>query len=157
MNNFTRMFGAGLKGLFISLTFLVLAFCIKNLLNIPEIFIDFKILRLSIFIILTIISIIIIIWSIISLNPKLRGKTLITRGAFKYFRHPLYAAFLSFFNFGLAILLNNWIFIIWALLLHPTWHLLIIEEEKILKNTFHEDYEKYCKNTGRFFPKILKN
>ena len=157
MNNFTRMFGAGLKGLFISLTFLVLAFYIKNLLNIPEIFINFKILRLSIFIILTIISIIIIIWSIISLNPKLRGKTLITRGAFKYFRHPLYAAFLSFFNFGLAILLNNWIFIIWALLLHPVWHLLITGEEKVLKNTFPEDYEKYCKNTGRFIPKIFKN
>jgi protein-S-isoprenylcysteine O-methyltransferase Ste14 len=155
MNNFNRIFGSGPKGLFISLVLLFLAFYLINLLNIPEIFINQKFLRLLIFSLLTIISIIIIIWSIISLNPKLRGKTLITTGVFKYFRHPLYAAFLTFFNFGLAILLNNWIFIIWAFLLHPIWHLLVIEEEKNLKNTFHIDYEEYCKNTGRFFPKLI--
>ncbi len=156
MNNFNRIFGSGPLGLFISLALLFLAFYLKNLLNIPNIFIDQEFIRISIFIFLTIVSILIIIWSVISLNPKLRGKTLITTGALKYFRHPLYAAFLTFFNFGLAILLNNWIFIIWAVLLHPIWHLLVIEEEKILKITFPDDYEEYCKNTGRFFPKLIK-
>lgn len=155
MNNFNRIFGVGFKGLLISLILMVLAFYLKNLLGIPKIFIVQKFLQLLIFILLTTICIIIIIWSIISLNPNLRGKTLITTGAFKYFRHPLYAAFLTFFNFGLAVLLNNWIFIIWAIFLHPIWHLLVLEEERVLKNTFPGDYERYCKNTGRFFPKLI--
>lgn len=155
MNNFNRIFGSGPIGLLISLILFFLAFYLKNLLNIPKIFANQNLLQLSIFAFLTIVSVIIIIWSLVSLNPKVRGKTLITTGALKYFRHPLYAAFLSFFNFGLAILLNNWIFIIWAFLLHPVWHLLIIKEEKELKNIFPEEYERYCKNTGRFYPRII--
>lgn len=156
MNNFNRIFGSGPLGLLISLALLYLAFFLKDILNTPEIFLNNEFIPLIIFILLTAISIDIIVWSLISLNPKLRGKTLITTGALKYFRHPLYAAFLSFFNFGLAIYLNNWIFILWAIILHPIWHILVIGEEKMLKNIFPNDYEKYCLNTGRFFPKIIK-
>jgi protein-S-isoprenylcysteine O-methyltransferase Ste14 len=155
MNNFNRIFGAGPKGLLISLVLLYLSFYLKDLLNIPKIFADQVLIRQSIFGFLTIISIAIIIWSLVSLNTKLRGKTLVTTGALKYFRHPLYAAFLSFFNFGLAILLNNWIFIIWAIILHPIWHWLVKGEEKALKTIFPNEYEKYCKKTGRFFPKLI--
>jgi protein-S-isoprenylcysteine O-methyltransferase Ste14 len=157
LNNFSRIFGSGPLGLFISLALLYLAFYLKDILNTPNIYGDSEFIPLIIFVLLTAVSIVIIIWSLISLNPKLRGKTLITTGALKYFRHPLYAAFLTFFNFGLAILLNNWIFIIWAIVLHPIWHLLVIGEEKLLKNIFPNDYERYCKNTGRFFPKFFKN
>jgi protein-S-isoprenylcysteine O-methyltransferase Ste14 len=156
MNNFDRIFGSGPKGLLISLILLFLSFYLKNLFNIPKIFVDQDFMRLLIFAFLTAVSIVIIIWSFISLNPKLRGKTLITTGALKYFRHPLYAAFLTFFNFGLAILLNNWIFVIWAIILHPIWHLLVAKEEKALKITFANDYEEYCKNTGRFFPRLFQ-
>ncbi len=154
MNNFNRIFGAGPKGLLISLVLLYASFYLKELLNIPQIFADQVVLRRSIFWLLTTISLALIIWSLVSLNPKLRGKTLVTTGALRYFRHPLYAAFLSFFNFGLAILLNNWIFIIWAIILHPIWHWLVKGEEKSLKTTFPNEYEEYCKKTGRFFPKL---
>lgn len=95
-----------------------------------------------------------ILLSFKTLTPKTRGKTLIVTGIYRIFRHPLYAAFLSVFNFGLAILLNNWIFIIWAVSLHPVWHLIIKREEEMLKKVFPDDYENYCKITGRFFPKI---
>lgn len=155
MNTFNRLFGSGPIGLLISVILFFFALYLKELLSIPKIFINYYLLRLSIFIILTIISIIIIVWSLVSLNPKSRGKTLITTGALKYFRHPLYAAFLTFFNFGLAVLLNNWIFIIWGFLLHPIWHLLIVKEEKDLKFIFPNEYEEYCKITGRFFPKFI--
>ncbi|MFA5021476.1 MAG: isoprenylcysteine carboxylmethyltransferase family protein [Patescibacteria group bacterium] len=155
MNNFNRIFGSGPIGLLISLVLLFFAFYLKDLFDTPKIFIAQDFTRLLIFTTLTIVSVVIIVWSIVSLNPKLRGKTLITTGALKYFRHPLYAAFLTFFNFGLAILLNNWIFIIWAILLHPIWHLLVAKEEKMLKITFPNDYEDYCNKTGRFFPKLF--
>lgn len=156
MNIFKRMLGSGFKGLIISITLLFLALYLKDLLNIPMIFTDNCIMRLIIFIVLSATGLIIFIWSVISLKPNMRAKTLVTNGAFKYFRHPLYAAFLSFFNFGFAVFLNNWIFIIWAILLHPIWHILIVEEEKMMKNIFQGDYEKYCSKTGRFFPWIIK-
>jgi protein-S-isoprenylcysteine O-methyltransferase Ste14 len=157
MNNFERIFGSGPKGLFFSIVLLFLLYLIKKALHIPDIFPDHYALRFVLFILLTMVSVIIIIWSIISLNPKLRGKKLITTGALRYFRHPLYAAFLSFFNFGLAILLNNWVFIAWAIILHPIWHLLITKEENALKSIFPNEYDNYCKKTGRFFPRLNKN
>ena len=156
MNKFNRIFGSGPKGLLISLALLFAAFYLKKLFDIPQIFVDQKNISIWLFILFTTISMIIFIWSIVSLNPKLRGKNLITTGALKYFRHPLYAAFLTFFNFGLAFLFNNWIFIIWAFLLHPIWHYLVIKEETDLKNIFPNRYEEYCKKTGRFFPKFFK-
>ena len=156
MSSLKKIFGSGPLGLLISLLLLFLSFYLKKVLNVPNIFIDQFTLRIFIFLLLTIISIIIIIWSIISLNPNLRGKTLVTTGALKYFRHPLYAAFLTFFNFGLAILLNNWIFMIWALILHPIWHFLIMGEEKYLEKIFPNTYEQYCKKTGRFFPRFIR-
>jgi protein-S-isoprenylcysteine O-methyltransferase Ste14 len=102
----------------------------------------------------TLITIILIAWSVNSLKLKDRGKILITTGIFKYLRHPLYASFLSVFNFGLAILMNNWIYIIWVISLFPMWNLLIIKEEKTLEQIFPNDYEEYCKKTGRFIPKF---
>ena len=156
MNDFNRIFGSGPIGLLISITLFIISFCLKDLFNIPQILSNQNFILVPVFVILTIVSVSIIIWSLVSLNPKLRGKVLITTGALKYFRHPLYAAFLSFFNFGLAFLLNNWVFIIWAFLLHPIWHLLVIKEEKNLKIIFPDEYENYCKNTGRFIPRFFK-
>jgi protein-S-isoprenylcysteine O-methyltransferase Ste14 len=156
MSTFTRVFGSGPIGLLISIVLLLLAFHLQKIFNVPQIIFNHNFIPILIFTLFTIISIIIIIWSLVSLNPKLRGKTLITTGALKYFRHPLYAAFLTFFNFGLAFFLNNWIFIIWALLLHPIWHFLVIKEENDLKNSFPDEYDKYCNDTGRFFPRFFR-
>ncbi|HPI19981.1 MAG TPA: isoprenylcysteine carboxylmethyltransferase family protein [Candidatus Kapabacteria bacterium] len=154
MKNFNRIFGSGPLGLIFSLVLFFVANFLNNYINIPQIFWDNTYIHIYIFAFLTLITIIMIVWSFKSLNPNDRGKTLITTGMYKYFRHPLYAAFLSVFNFGLAILMNNWIFIIWAILLHPIWHLLVKSEEKMLKEVFPNDYEEYCKKTGRFFPKL---
>lgn len=157
MSNFKRHFGSGFKGLIISLIlFFIARHYLIKLFHIPDIAENSFTLRLIIFIILTLITAGIIIWSIVSLNPKLRGITLMTKGVFKYFRHPLYAAFLTFFNFGLAILLNNWIYIAWAVILHPVWHLLIRSEEKALRDAFPGEYEEYCRKTGRFIPKVFR-
>jgi len=155
MIEFKRIFGSGFNGLIISVLLFLAAAYFKDLLKIPMICDGCFLLRVSVFTLFFTMSIIMFVWSFMSLKPGLRGKTLITRGAFSHFRHPLYAAFLTFFNFGLAVLLNNWVFIGWAIILHPVWHLLTAEEEKMLKNTFPNDYEEYCKNTGRFLPKYI--
>lgn len=154
MKNFDRIFGSGPIGLISSLALFFLARFLENYINTPRIFEENSNIRILLFAGLTLITIVLIIWSIKSLNPQDRGVKLITTGMFKYFRHPLYAAFLSVFNFGLAVFMNNWIYIIWALILHPVWHLLVMKEEKMLKEVFPNDYEEYCNRTGRFFPRL---
>jgi protein-S-isoprenylcysteine O-methyltransferase Ste14 len=154
MNKYEKIFGMGPRGLVISLLlFAIFAFIEKSFNTLQITGSDF--IRYSIFGVLSVFTVITIIWSIKSLPPSDRGNKLITVGAFKYFRHPLYAAFLTFFNFGLAVLLNNWIYILWALAQHPVWHWNINGEEKLMEKKFLGEYEKYSQTTGRFFPRIL--
>lgn len=154
MNFYKRLFGSGPIVALAGLVLFLIAYFLKDLFHTPQIFIGWKILRLSVFAILTAITVFIGIWSFISLSPESRGRKLITTGAFKYFRHPLYAAFITFFSFGLAVLLNNWIFILSAVLLHIIGHLIIAGEEKMLRSIFPGEYEEYCRLTGRFIPRL---
>lgn len=97
-----------------------------------------------------------VIASVSALPPDQRGRALCTRGIFAWLRHPLYAAFLSAFNFGLAIYLDHMVYLIWALALHPLWHLLIRHEEGLMLNEFGDEYRRYARTTGRFFPRLRK-
>lgn len=154
MNKYERFFGAGPRGASISLVLLALAYMLEDSIGLPAITHNDALKHLG-FLLATLITLAILIWSLISLPPRERGRQLVTTGAYKYFRHPLYAAFLSGFNLGLALLLNNWIYIGWAILLHPIWHLNVVSEEKMLRRQFGQDYDDYCKTTGRFFPRLL--
>ncbi len=110
--------------------------------------------RWVVFMLTVVATVCLVVWSLQSLPPNTRGKELVTKGAYRYLRHPLYAAFLSCFNFGLAVLLNNWLYIIWAVLLHGVWHCQIESEEKLMRQEFPQEYEEYCQITGRFIPRI---
>ena len=98
-----------------------------------------------------------IIWwslkSLKSLKPEERGRKLCTRGPFRYVRHPLYASFLSWFNFGLALYLGHLAFLAWAVLLHPVWHLLIAREERAFEEQFGQAWRQYAAGRGRFLPR----
>ena len=153
MNTYDRIFGAGPRGLLISLALLVLAWRLEPAAGLLSITASHTV-RWVVFVLTTVSAIAIVIWSTRSLSVTARGKELATTGAFRYIRHPLYAAFLSCFNFGVAVLFNNWIYIIWAILLHVVWHWNVRSEEKLMKQEFPEDYEKYCQITGRFVPRI---
>lgn len=89
-----------------------------------------------------------------SLPARDRGKRLHTGGAFQYVRHPLYAAFLSVFDLGLAFYLNSYVFVLWAVILHPVWHWAIRYEEELMIEIFGDQYLDYQNNTGRFLPKL---
>ena len=155
MNKYQKIFGTGPRGLVISL--LILSLCVLFEENFKNLAItEYNWIRYIIFGTLFIITITIVIWSVISLPPSDRGNKLITDGALKFFRHPLYGAFLSFFNFGLATLLNNWIYIFWAILQIPIWHWNVEGEENMMREAFPNEYESYSKRTGRFFPKLFK-
>ena len=155
MNRYDRLFGSGPRGALIGTVIFIPVFFGEKFIGLPEIT-DNDTFRYVAFALLTLVSLFIIIWSLKSLPPKERGKKLITTGVFKYFRHPLYAAFVSFFNFGFAVFMNNWIYMLWALLMIPVWHLNIRREEELMKQAFGKEYADYCSRTGRFFVKIIR-
>lgn len=150
---FAKIFGSGPIGLLISLILFFVASWLNERIDFPKISNNQSVLN-SIFLVSILITIGLIVWSVKSLPTADRGNKLCTTGAFKYFRHPLYAAFLSVFNFGLAIYLNSYFFIFWAVLLHPIWHYIVSYEERLMIDIFKEEYVDYQKKTGRFLPKL---
>ena len=158
MKSYDRLFGSGPLGLVLSVVLFVIAVLLKDKISLPNIFSNSLVIY-TIFVLNTFLCLTLAFWGFKSLSPVDRGKKLCTSGAFKYFRHPLYASFLSFFDFGFAVLLNNYIYVIWALLMLPMWHWIIAKEEKLMLQEFQGDYKAYCARTGRFFPKpiVLKS
>ncbi len=153
MNTYERIFGAGPRGLLISFVLLALTWKLESFAGLPIITASF-VVRWSVFVLTLVGAVFVVVWSIKSLPPAKRGKELITNGVYRYLRHPLYAAFVSCLNFGLAVLLNNWIYMIWAVLVHGIWHWNIESEEKLMRREFPTEYEEYCQITGRFIPRI---
>jgi protein-S-isoprenylcysteine O-methyltransferase Ste14 len=151
---FHKIFGSGPIGLLISLVLLFIAGWLNRHISLPPLS-ENRFLLNSIIIVAGLITLVIIVWSFISLPAADRGNKLCTSGAFRYVRHPLYAAFLSVFNFGLAIWLNSIIFIVWAVLLHPVWHYLVRDEEQMMIDIFGDTYLEYQKRTGQFFPRLM--
>ncbi len=154
MNTYERLFGSGPVGMVGSIVLFAAAFFLEDSLGSLSLGLSFP-LRLSILVVTCLMALGLIAWSVRSLPPGERGRTLVTTGAFRYFRHPLYAAFLTFFNFGLALFLDHGVFLVWAVLLHPLWHLVIRREEASMHKTFPDVYQTYCQSTGRFFPRLF--
>jgi len=148
-----KIFGSGPAGLLISLALLFIAYRLNAHLE-PAPLSDSQILLDSLLLASVLLTLAVVIWSLKSLPPSQRGSKLSTRGAFKYVRHPLYAAFLSIFNFGLAVYLNSYIFVLWAAILHPVWHYVVRYEERLMVDIFGQSYVEYQRKTGRFFPRL---
>ena len=154
MKIYDRLFGSGPTGFVLSLILLAMALFFEEASGLPPLNLSYTSRKL--FLILTVIvGVAIIFWSVRSLPPENRGRRLCKSGAFQYMRHPLYGAFLSCLNFGLAFYLNHSIYIIWALLLHPLWHFVIRREENLMRGVFPDEYDQYCESTGRFFPRLF--
>lgn len=151
MNLYNRIFGAGPRGAFLSIATLFILHTFESTLSASDIHNNemFGWWALAIGVLLTLA---LIVWSVKSLSVENRGRKLITTGAFKYFRHPLYAAFINFFNLGLALWFDNWIYIIWWALQYPIWQWNITSEERLMEAHFGDEYREYCKKTGRFLP-----
>jgi len=153
INTYKRIFSSGPFGLIVSVLLLLAAAMAKPHLNFPHLGVPLTI-RLLVLTISTIFALSLIYWSIRSLPPGVCGRKLCETGAFRYFRHPLYAALLSIFNFGFALFLNHSVFLMWAAILHPIWHRIVISEEKMMVKSFGEKYLQYARRTGRFLPEF---
>ncbi len=153
MTRHERLFGAGPRGLAISYVLLALVWRLESVVGLPQI-IGIASIRSWVLGMGVVGALGLAGWGLRSLPPGERGVDLVTTGAYKYVRHPVYASLLSSFHFGLAVWLNNWIYVVWAVLLHGVWHWNIRSEEELMVQAFGEQYTDYCKRTGRFFPRL---
>lgn len=87
---------------------------------------------------------------------KFRRKGSVSKGLYKYIRHPQYVA-LALIGLGAAIYWSR--FIVWLMFATMLflYYALARQEEKICLMKFGESYQIYLERTGMFFPKWLEN
>ena len=79
-------------------------------------------------------------------------QALVTRGIYRYIRHPIYAGDL-FLIFGLQLALNSWL----VLIIIPLFVIVFRQtsaEEMVLTRAF-PNYPDYCRRTKRFVPFLI--
>jgi protein-S-isoprenylcysteine O-methyltransferase Ste14 len=77
---------------------------------------------------------------------------LVTSGPFARLRHPMYTAMVGYAT-GLALLSANWVFVSLALLTAVGLALRAPREERMMLETFGDEYRAYMEHAGRFLPR----
>ncbi|MGX9726639.1 MAG: methyltransferase family protein [Candidatus Electronema sp. VV] len=154
VSSLKKIFGVGPAGMMISFALLLAAFLLDRRLGCPAIMLDHILpLRLAAGA-LAAAGCGLLAWGAHTLRSWWRNGELCTGGPFRWFRHPIYAAYLTFIFPAAALFLNSWLLLIAAAALHPLWHLLVRHEEAMMLEKFAERYRGYMERTGRFFPKF---
>jgi protein-S-isoprenylcysteine O-methyltransferase Ste14 len=89
-------------------------------------------------------------------SPQLQlqaGHRLVTTGPYARMRHPIYTGLVGWAT-GFALVTANWIFVAFAVVTPMVFFLRVPREEKMMLDTFGEDYRKYMERTGRFLPRL---
>jgi protein-S-isoprenylcysteine O-methyltransferase Ste14 len=90
-------------------------------------------------------------------SPSLEIRTehkLITNGIFGYIRHPMYAS-QWIWVIAQPLLIQNWIAGFLNLLVFVTFYFLRVgAEEKMMLDTFGDEYREYMNKTGAVIPKV---
>ena len=109
---------------------------------------------------LTIVTALVLLWTLRSLGPNLTdtvvtraAHTLVTRGPYRWVRHPFYDC-MALFMLSISLMMANWFVIASGIL---TFALLAMrshtEEQKLLER-FGDPYRAYRASTGRFLPRL---
>ena len=91
-------------------------------------------------------------WSDIESGQVLHEQVVVSKGVYRYVRHPIYVGDLLLL-IGLELSLNSWL-VLAAVLLAPVVLWKAIQEEKLLINEL-PGYGLYCTQTKRFIPFIV--
>ena len=99
-------------------------------------------------------------WTLRSLGANLtdtvvtrKAHTLVTRGPYRWVRHPFYDALASFI-LAMGLLAANWFILLSGTIVFILLAIRSKTEEAQLLNRFGEPYQTYRENTGRFLPKL---
>jgi protein-S-isoprenylcysteine O-methyltransferase Ste14 len=153
LNAYEKYFGVGPFGALISFLLLALAWLVDWRIGYPKIMHNPLPLR-YIALVLFVSGLYLHFWTMFTLRNWWKEGRLCTKGPFKYLRHPMYAAWITFITLGLALALNSWVILLWSIILHPIWHHLVIKEEKMAEYVFGDQYRNYFSRRGRFIPRF---
>ncbi len=82
-----------------------------------------------------------------------RPEQILTTGAFKFIRHPLYMSVILFYT-GLAVSTASLLAIALFVVIFIFYNFIAGYEEKLMVLKFGEDYEVYKQKTGKWIPKF---
>jgi protein-S-isoprenylcysteine O-methyltransferase Ste14 len=90
-------------------------------------------------------------------TPRMiQEQTLVTRGPYRFIRHPIYTAFLFILGSSLLISANWLIGFAWIGMTVLEVVSRISFEENLMLEYFGEEYREYIKRTGRLLPKLIQ-
>lgn len=84
-----------------------------------------------------------------------RGTKVVSSGAFRYVRHPLYLGCLLFY-LGLAVSTTSIFSLAFFVVIFVFYNYIASYEERLLDERFGEEYRKYKRRTGKWVPRIGK-
>lgn len=91
-------------------------------------------------------------WSDIETAQVLRKQAVVSRGVYRFIRHPIYVGDLLLL-YGLELALNSWL-VLGVVLLTPVVLRQAVREEAMLVDRL-EGYADYCRATKRFIPFVV--
>jgi protein-S-isoprenylcysteine O-methyltransferase Ste14 len=85
---------------------------------------------------------------------RVEGRRFVVQGIYRWMRHPMYTSFFAVLAADFLITAN------WLIgLLGLVYSLVIIErvglEERLLLESFGDEYRRYMRRVGRFFPRLV--
>lgn len=106
------------------------------------------------------ITVPLLIWTLVSLGRNLtdtvvtrQAHTLVTRGPYRWVRHPFYGC-MALFTLSIALAASNWFLILAGVVAFSLLALRSRTEEDKLLARFGEPYRAYRARTGRFLPRV---
>lgn len=109
---------------------------------------------------LTLLTAAFLTWTLRSLGPNLTdtvvtrvSHTLVTRGPYRWVRHPFYDC-MALFVVAIALMMANWFVIVAGGVMFTLLAIRSRTEEDKLLERFGEPYRAYRASTGRFLPRI---
>jgi protein-S-isoprenylcysteine O-methyltransferase Ste14 len=109
---------------------------------------------------LTIVTAALLIWTLRSLGPNLtdtvvtrEAHTLVTRGPYRWVRHPFYDC-MALFVLSLTLMMANWFVLAGGVVAFTLLAMRSRTEEGKLLERFGEPYRAYRATTGRFLPRL---
>jgi len=108
----------------------------------------------------SVIAVALLVWTLPALGRNLtdtvvtrKEHTLVTRGPYRWIRHPFYVC-MALMTFGSALITANWFILVSGFVVFSLLALRSRVEEEQLAARFGDAYREYQKRTGRFLPKL---
>jgi len=86
-------------------------------------------------------------------NHGQRPSGVVSTGAFRYVRHPLYLGSIMFY-LGLSLATASLFSLVLVVLIFIFYNHIASYEDKLVEDRFHEEYRNYKKKTGKWMPMI---